>query len=242
MRSIDVHLGRIGIFIPQDIASIFDHHTLHTQTDTECRHIVLTGIFQCYEFSLDTSLSETGSDNKAVHRREFLFDIAFGQLLGMDILQIELTIVIGSRLEQSLIDRFICVLQLDIFSYESYAYRIFGILHVCQEFPPGFQLGSRTYFHPRFSQNDFIEFLLLHFQRHLINRRYIDGLNDGIGFDITEQRYFTTQIDTQLMLGTQHENIRLNTDFLQLLYRVLGRLGLQLFGGGNKRNIGKMYA
>ena len=145
----------------------------------------------------------------------------------MDILQIELTIVIGSRLEQSLIDRFICVLQLDIFSYESYAYRIFGILHVCQEFPPGFQLRSRSYFHPCFSQNDFIEFLLLHFQRHLINRRYIDGLNDGIGFDITEQRYFTTQIDTQLMLGTQHENIRLNTDFLQLLYRVLGRLSIK---------------
>ena len=66
VRRIDVHLGRVGIFIAEHVTSILDDHTLHAQTDAKGGNVVLAGIFQCYELAFYATLPEARGYNDTV--------------------------------------------------------------------------------------------------------------------------------------------------------------------------------
>ena len=116
IRSVRFHFCRIGILQSHYIAGKFDHHALHTQTDTQTRDIVFTGILQCGKFTFNTTLSESRSNQDSVHIFQQFGSIAVIQFFGMEQMQIQLTIIINSGLQQRFVDRLISILQFDIFT------------------------------------------------------------------------------------------------------------------------------
>ena len=93
-------------------------------------------------------------------------------------------------------------------------------------------------FHAKLIQDNGIEFLFSHPDRHLINGGHIDTLNHGIGIHIAEVGHFLAQGLTQFMLRTKHQYIGLNTHTLQFFYRMLSGFCLQLLGCSEIGHIG----
>ena len=99
-RRIRLHLGRIGIRHTQNVAGKFNHHTLHTQADTQARHIVFAGIFQGSELSFDTALSESRSNQDTIHVLQLFSRIGFSQFFRMEQMKIQFAVVVDSSLQQ----------------------------------------------------------------------------------------------------------------------------------------------
>ena len=51
---------------------------------------------------------------------------------------------------------------------------------------------------------------------------------------------WAAQVDAELVLGAEHEDVRLDAGALQFLHGVLGGLGLQLAGGGQVGDVGQV--
>ena len=63
-------------------------------------------------------------------------------------------------------------------------------------------------------------------QRHFVKRRSGQVLDNVLLSHVAEMRYLFFHFVGYFHLAAQHQNIRLNADRKQLLYRVLGRLAL----------------
>ena len=77
---------------------------------------------------------------------------------------------------------------------------------------------------------------------HLINRGDVHTLHDRLSRDVAEESHLAQDVTAQGVLGTQYEDIGLDTHFLQLLDGVLGRLGLHLSSGSDIGHIGQVDA
>ena len=104
MLSLRIHFRTVGILQAEHVAGKFNHHTLHTQTDTQCRHIMLATPFQGYELAFDTTLAKARSDNHTVHILQRFFNVSVVQLFRVDIFQIQFETVVCSSLEQRFVD------------------------------------------------------------------------------------------------------------------------------------------
>ncbi len=71
--------------------------------------------------------------------------------------------------------------------------------------------------------------------RHLVDGFDVTGSNDRFFRHITEQGDLGFHVAGDFAVAATQQNIRLNTDFAQILDTVLGRLGFQFSGG---RDIG----
>ena len=211
MRGVRLHLRGIGIRHTQHVTSELNHHALHSQADTQARHIVLTGILQGCELALNTTLTEARSDQNTIHILQLLSYVLVIQLLGMEQVQIQLTMIVNSGLQQRLVDRLIGILQLHVLANQTDLNRLRSTALQGKELPPSLQLRCRTNLHAYFTQDNLIHLLTLQYQRHLIDGRHVNGLDHRILGHITEKRYLTQQVLVQLMLRTQHQNIRLDT-------------------------------
>ena len=81
----------------------------------------------------------------------------------------------------------------------------------------------------------------VHAQRHLVYRRHVDRLHNGVGCNVTEQSHLAAHLVRKGMLRAQNQYVGLQTRRLQLLDRVLRRLGLQLARGGHIGYKRKVY-
>ena len=69
-------------------------------------------------------------------------------------------------------------------------------------------------------------------QRHFVDGVRGLGRDDGLGRDVGEQRDLVADLVADRVSRAQHDDVGLDADAAQLLDRVLGRLGLELAGGG----------
>ena len=68
LRSQGIDFRTVGLLHPEHMASkLYDHH-LHTQTDAEAGHIVLTGILDSQNLTFYAPLSEARTDNESMLR------------------------------------------------------------------------------------------------------------------------------------------------------------------------------
>ena len=72
--------------------------------------------------------------------------------------------------------------------------------------------------------------------RNSVDTVHIHRRDDRAFVHIGEQGHLAALGRRQGAVGTAQENIRLDTDGAQFLYRVLGRLGLDLAGNGDIGN------
>ena len=160
----------------------------------------------------------------------------------MEQMQIQFAIIINRSLQKRFINGFIRILQFHIFADQSNLHNLGRIRLPLQKLTPSLHLRCRTDLQTNLPQNHFVHLLTLQHQRHLINRRDVDGLNHRILRHVTKQSDLAQYRVTQLMLRTQHQDIRLYTRFLQLLNRMLRRFRLIFFCCSNIRDIRQMHA
>ena len=117
-----------------------------------------------------------------------------------------------------------------------------GMTLLVEEVVPGLHGRRFSYWDAYLPQDSSIQSLLLHADRHLVDARHVFALHHALQVYITKRCHLHAQVVIQMTLGTQHQNVGLNTHTLQFLHRVLCRFGLQLIGGFQIRYIRKMYA
>ena len=150
--------------------------------------------------------------------------------------------VIDGCLQQGFIDRLVGILQFHILADQT------NLDGLCRgglqgkKLAPRLQLRRRSDFQSDLAQDDFVHLLTLQYQRHFVDSRYVDRLDNRVGLNVAEQSHLAEYIRMQLMLCTQNKDVRLNTQLLQLLHGVLRRLRLVLLGRSDVGNVGQMDA
>ena len=131
-----VHLGAVGIGQAQHVAGKLDDHALHAQADAEGGHIVLTAPPQGHILALDAALSESGCHNDAVVARQQLLDVAVVDVLAVDVVELEAAVMVGTGVQQALVDALVGILQRDILAHQADAHLLLGPLELGQEVVP----------------------------------------------------------------------------------------------------------
>lgn len=88
-----------------------------------------------------------------------------------------------------------------------------------------------------FFQDNLVEMLVVHAHRHLVDARHVYGLDDSVGRHVAEQCHLAAHCCRDFLFCAQDKHVGLDAHLLQLLYRVLRRLRLQLLCGVEKRHI-----
>ena len=84
--------------------------------------------------------------------------------------------------------------------------------------------------------DDGIEPLIVQHLRNLVDGIDIPYGNDGVFPDVGEEGNLGTFIIRNRPVGTAQQRIRINTDFTQFLYAMLGGLGFEFTGRRDIRN------
>src|SRR5574344_209226 len=79
-----IHFATVGIIITENVTGKFDNHHLHTETDTECRYIMCTGIMRSDDFAFYTALTESRTDYDTVHILQLVPDILLVKFFTID--------------------------------------------------------------------------------------------------------------------------------------------------------------
>jgi len=93
-----------------------NHRHLHAQTDAKERQSVFTGILNGQDFSIDTPVSKTWRYQESIQPFQFVLYIFGGNGFTVHILDNHFAFIDGTCMDESFEDRFIGILQLDVFS------------------------------------------------------------------------------------------------------------------------------
>ena len=228
-----LHFGRIGILHLQYVARELDHGALHTQTDAHERHAVLAGILHGLDLPLDAAVSEARRHEDAGHPAQYLVDVRIVDLLRIDVTQLDPAVVHRAGMDEGFADRLVGIGQFGIFSHQRDLDLVVRILDLLHESLPllhiGFAVGRKV----EFREHHLVQMLIVHTQRHLVDRRHVDRFHHGVGVDVAEERHLAAKPLRQRPFGAEHQDVGLQTVFHQCLDRMLRRLGLQLARSGH---------
>ena len=110
MGSMVIHFRTVGIFVAQNVSCEFYDHHLHAQTDAERRYVIRAGIFRRDDFSFNTPLSESWTNDNACHRTKLVSNIFLIDKLAIDEIDGHLHIVVDAGKCEALAYALICVL------------------------------------------------------------------------------------------------------------------------------------
>lgn len=80
--------------------------------------------------------------------------------------------------------------------------------------------------------------------RNFVDARGVLAREDMIELDLAEHRDFLTQLGADLVVASEHEEVRLDAERLEFFDRVLSGLGLELMSGsdvGNERDVNEAH-
>src|SRR5262249_58896902 len=133
--------GRVCLFDAAEVARRFDDGHLHSEANSEIRHLALARELYRPDFSLAAALAEAARDQNAVHVLEKRRRIFAFEHLGFDPIEIDADLVgdaaVGERLDQRLIG----VLEAGIFADDGNRHIAFGIADALVDQPPAREIG-----------------------------------------------------------------------------------------------------
>ena len=136
-------------------------------------------------------------------------------------------------MDEGFADRLVGIGQFGIFSHQRDLDLVVRILDLLHESLPllhiGFAVGRKV----EFREHHLVQMLIVHTQRHLVDRRHVDRFHHGVGVDVAEERHLAAKPLRQRPFGAEHQDVGLQTVFHQCLDRMLRRLSLQLARSGH---------
>src|SRR5690606_24630678 len=129
---------------------------------------------------------------------------------------------VGQRFGQRLIG----VEQADVLADDADGDLAIGIADAVSDAVPDAEIGIRS-LQPEVVADDRIHPLFVIGARHGVDGIDIQGLNDGFFAEVAEERELASRIAIDRMFRAAEEHVGLDAHRLQLLHRMLSRLGLQ---------------
>src|SRR5690606_26514690 len=99
-----------------DVPGELDGRDLHAEADAEIRDVAFTGILGGEDLALDAAVAEAAGDQDAVDVADDRFRAVLLDRLGLYADDVDLGVVMRAGVDQRFVDRFVGVLQLDVFA------------------------------------------------------------------------------------------------------------------------------
>jgi len=225
IRSGEVEFSGVGFFEMENVAREFDGGNLHAQTQAEIGKLLFAGVLGGHDLPLDPPLAEAARNEDAAQTVKNLFGAEFLDLLGVNLLDLDAAIVGDTSMDYRLINRFIGVVQLDIFADDAKANPMLGGDELADDFLPMAHVGGRRV-EPEKLADEIVHALALEHEGNLVNAVInILLLDDGFVRDVAEKGNFLAQLLVQGLLATANQNVGRDTDFAKFGDRLLGGLG-----------------
>ena len=240
VRGLGVDLYAVGIGHAQHVAGILNDHALHAVANAKRGDIMLAAPLQGGKLALGASLAKARRHYHAVHLLEQRLGIAVVDLLARDIGDLHFVVLVNTSGEKALVDALVGILELHILAHQPYLHLLAGVVQLVEEVVPLGQVGLATVGGTSLLEDDLVQALAMHHQRHLIDARRVEALSHCVGAHVAKLRHLAAVGGRHLTLGAKHEHVGLDTHLLQLLHTVLRGLGLELASGLDVGNIGQV--
>ena len=152
--------------------------------------------------------------------------------LRIRVMNIDLAAGMNTGMNQCFRQGFIRFREIHVFTHQRDFYAPFRMFQCMHQFFPRAQI-RRFCKNIQPVANDFIQHLVVQQIRNFVNTVHIHCQNHCLFAHVGEQRDLASFRRGQFTVRAAEQHIRLNADFAQLLYRMLGRLGFQFSRRGD---------
>ena len=231
MGGVGVELGGVGALQLEHVAGELDHGDLQAEAEPVVGHAVLAGVAGGDDLALGAAVAEAAGDEDAVEALEQAGAAAFFQVLGVDAHDLHPGVVRDAGVGDGLVDRFVGVLELDVFADDADFHGMGGVVDAAGELGPDVA-GGLGFVQAEEIDHELVEALALEGERELVDRGHVAALDHGLHRHVAEHGQLVAHAGVHRMLAAAHEDVGLDADLAELGHRLLGGLGLQLAGGG----------
>src|SRR5207249_1662870 len=241
VRRVRLEFGRVRSFQLEDIAGELDRGNLHAQTKAEVRNLVFADVSGRGDFAFDPALAETAGHQDATEAlQNFVRPLAFDEL-GVHLHDLDSAIVGHATVDDRLIDRFVRVLQFDVFAHDADADAVLRRDEFADDFLPVRHVRRRAV-EVQQAADQFVKPLALEHQGHFVNAVvHVLFLDDRFVRNVAKQGNLLAQFLVERPFAAADQDVRGDTDFAQFGHRLLGRFGLQFAGRLDEGNVGDVH-
>jgi hypothetical protein len=225
--------GRPGL-----VARVLDRRDLHAEADAEVRNAVLAGELRGEDLALDAALAEAARHQDRIEAAQ-VADVRRVQVFRIDVLDLDPRVVVDAGVAQRLVQRLVRVGQIDVLAAHRDRDLVLRVLDLVHEVVPARQVG-RLRVQVELRADQLVEPLRVQHARHLVDRVGVPHRDHAELGHVREQRDLRALVVGDRPVGAAEQGVRHDADLAQLLHAVLGRLGLQLAGGGDPRHQGQV--
>ena len=212
-----------------DIAGKLYNSKLHTQTESQVRNFLFSGVADSTDHTFDTPVTKAAGNDDSIHIGKKFVDIIITDQLGIDPFDLHFRIIGNGAMLQCFHHTDIGIMKGHIFANQSNFYFMFWILPGLNHLNPVAKIRLRT-IHIQAVAHNICQLFFFHGKRQLIKNIHIKILDDSLLRDITELRNLFFDAVVQRKVGTTYQDIRLNTHTLQFFDTGLCRFGFKLSG------------
>ena len=241
MWCVGIELRRMRFVQFEHVAGEFDRRDLHAETQSEIGKFVFAGVFRRNDFAFDAALAKPAlNQNAAESLQNFLRSLAF-DVLGVHLHDFHAAIVGHAAVNDRFVNRFVGVLQLDVFADDANADTMLRRDEFADDLLPMRHVRRRCV-EVQQTADEIVEPVALKHERHLVNAVVnVLLLDDRFVRDVAEQRDFLAQFLVERTFATGDQNMRRDADFAQFGDRLLRRLGLQFARRLDERDVGDVH-
>src|SRR5690606_6600644 len=230
-------LGRRCAFDPRRVPSPFDASHLHSQANAEERHLALAGKADAGDLAFRSPLTKPTGDQDRMHWFELggYFRIVLFEHFGIDPADVHAYPVGHPAVHQRFVERFVSVRQPYVLADDADRHFAFGVFIAVDDIDPTAQVRRRA-FDREVAQYLRIQSFRMILQRHRVDARSVERLDDRFRPNVAEQRDLGALAFRQRVLCPTQQHIRLYAQAGQFAHRVLRGLGFKLAGSRNVRH------
>ena len=223
-----------GLFQPRNVTRVFNYSDLHTQTDTQIRNLVFTGIFDGGDLSFNAPLTKATGYQDCIDTFQGAGAFALN-VLRIDVLEFDSCAVVDASMNHGLDQALVGLEQVHVFADHGHGD---GTLRIDMGVDHADPLRQVRFlgFDVHALNHIFIESFGVQHARNLINAVSVLQANDRSLLNVGEQSNFSATGLINFMIATTNQHVRLQTNRAEFFNRVLSWLGFRLAGGCNVRH------
>jgi hypothetical protein len=208
----------------------FHHGQLHAQADAQIGNPVFAGEADRADLAFGAPLAEAAGHQDGVHAGQDAAAVVL-EGFGIDVMDVDLAAGMDAGVGQGFGQGFVGLGQVHVLADEGDVHLVFRVLQGVDQPLPHRQVG-RLGQQAQLVADDLVQHLVVQHGRDLVDGIRVQGLDHRFRHDVAEQGDLAPFLGRNMAVGPAQQHVRLDADLAQFLDRMLGRLGLQLAGGG----------